>query len=81
MKNCVTAAADKICGKQISNKKQDWMITEILDKMREEKQLKKVRKSTEKCIGRYKRRVEKQKTTITMTSAAELEDLDRKHNP
>ena len=86
MKNCITAVADKICGKQISNKKQEWMTTEILDKRRERKQLKiKLDKKSQKKYREMHRQVQKMcrkaKDHYYNDKCAELEDPDRKHNP
>ena len=86
LKDCVTEVAMEICGKEKSNKKQNLISSEILEKMEERRKCK--INNTEEGIRKYKelkRTIQKlcrtAKDNYYNEKCQELEQLDKLHSP
>jgi len=86
IKECITSTAEEVCGKRPSEKRQQWITTEILHKMEERRQLKGDKSDT--GIKKYKslkhdiqRTCRQLKNSYYNKKCAEIESLEATHNP
>ena len=86
IKSCITATAEQVCGKYVPEKRQQWMTTEILQKMEERRQYKEDK--SEYGLKKYKElkhEIQKlcrhTKNKHLNEKCAEIERLEASHNP